>query len=556
MNPDEALLLLAAYRDGTISEPEARRLAEAIRRDAALAGELRREMEFSGLAAQALEGDGGESFVRSLRERAGAERQATEFIRILERRASARRAARVSAAGPLPVWVPAAASAAVFLLILGLALVFSRTEPPAGTATPPPDTASTPAPRPEPPPEIPASPEPSKGPAPLVIPPGRPLDPPPPLQERTPPPLPEAPARPSAPLPAPAPPPPPPREPTRVLEAVAELHVETGTAWVLHQGARSAETRIPDGAGVQSSGVDARAVLLFRDGTRLTLMGDTRVPQIQRGPKGTRIALDQGRLVADIGKQPADQPFVFLTPHTEVRVLGTILKLGLEDGATRLEVVQGKVRLYKEGRSLDVGAGQLAWAGAQGFIPPRPIHPDEILLLPSQGRITGAEWSLVRDLKSTTGWVFEAGNSPYKPWDHVESRLSYVTYTFQASAEREYRLWVKTSSVEKRDWWLRDQVVVEPVNAVLSRKCDKFGNHPTSAYVFTGVAATTGYSWLSGHGESWLVENPPLTVRFKETGPQALRIFVGHPSVRIDAVWLSASQKSRPPAKYLPPIDR
>ena len=52
------------------------------------------------------------------------------------------------------------------------------------------------------------------------------------------------------------------------------------------------------------------------------------------------------------------------------------------------------------------------------------------------------------------------------------------------------------------------------------------------------------------------MEDAPITIRFNETGPQALRIFVGHPSVRIDSVWLSATQKSRPAAKLLPPAER
>jgi hypothetical protein len=300
----------------------------------------------------------------------------------------------------------------------------------------------------------------------------------------------------------------------------------------------------------------SRAAVRLPDGTLLTLAPDTVVTEIQRGPKGTRILLERGSLTGDIEKQPADQPLVFVTPHAEARVLGTVLRIGIEGGATRLEVRQGRVRLSKEGRSLDVATGQYAMAGPQGFTPLKAVHPDEIVLLPQDARLVGSEWTLLRDLKASSGWVLEAGTSPSKPWDPVEERLSYVMFTFHASADRDYRLWVRATSMGRGDAWLRDQVVVEPVGARLSRRCEKFGAGPASAYVFTGVAALPGFAWLSGHGEAWKVEDAPITVRFKETGMQTLRLFVGHPSVRVDSVWLSATQKSRPPAKVYPPVIR
>jgi len=58
---------------------------------------------------------------------------------------------------------------------------------------------------------------------------------------------------------------------------------------------------------------------------------------------------------------------------------------------------------------------------------------------------------------------------------------------------------------------------------------------------------------MSGHGEEAKAETPPLTVKFAESGWQNLRVYVGHPWVRVDTIWLSATQKTRPSARQLPP---
>jgi len=58
---------------------------------------------------------------------------------------------------------------------------------------------------------------------------------------------------------------------------------------------------------------------------------------------------------------------------------------------------------------------------------------------------------------------------------------------------------------------------------------------------------------VSGSGEEAKAEAPPLTVKFAESGWQNIRVYVGHPWVRIDTLWLSTTQKTRPPARHVPP---
>jgi hypothetical protein len=241
------------------------------------------------------------------------------------------------------------------------------------------------------------------------------------------------------------------------------------------------------------------------------------------------------------------------TPHGEARVLGTVFRLVVDPASTRLEVREGKVRLTRESKSVDVPAGQYATAGAGTSLAARSLSPDEIVLTAQQARLTGAEWTLIRDLKSLTGVALEAGQPPFKVVDHVETRPSYATFTFFASADKEYRLWLRATSFEKGDPWNRDMVTIEPVRATLSQKSPFFGSAPTTAYVFTGVASTPGYTWIGGHGEEAKADAPALTVKFAETGWQNIRVYVGHPWIRVDTLWLSTTQKTRPSAKTVPP---
>lgn len=205
-----------------------------------------------------------------------------------------------------------------------------------------------------------------------------------------------------------------------------------------------------------------------------------------------------------------------------------------------------------------VAAGQFAMAAPGQPMTPRSISPDEIVLYPHQAKLTGAEWTLVREPKalSSVGVVLEAGPTPFKVTDHVVNRLSYATYTFYAPADKEYRIWMRVTSQEKGDPWLRDMVTIEPLRATMNQKSAFFGAAPTTAWVVTGAAATPGFTWISSHGEEARANVPPISVKFAESGFQNIRLFTGHPWVRVDAIWLSATQKTRPGPKIVPTGER
>jgi hypothetical protein len=551
MSPEELHRLIEEYRDGSISDADARRLAEAIRGDARIAQRVRRELAFTGHLGQSLDSSDDAAFARSFNERVAAERGGDAFRVEFEKRTSLRaRTRRVSP--PRPSRVPFLVAAAFLLAILA-AVVWQKQQQPAPSVIivkqPPPPTAPPEIPDPEPQPVPPPKPEP-------VEPKETPKPEPPPPPKTEPAPKPETPKPPPARAPEPPKPVPPvkPVESTRVI-AVARLDKVEGAVFI-GDDRRPAKAGEDAASGLRVAAGSAHLVLA--DGTRLTVGPGATIREIAKGLKGTRVEIVVGTITADIARQPADQPLTFATPHAEVRVVGTVLRLVVEAASTRLEVKEGKVQLTRDGKTVVVAAGQFAVAAPGQPMTPRSISPDEIVLYPHQAKLTGAEWTLVREPKalSSVGVVLEAAVAPYKVTDHVQTRPSYATFTFYAPADKEYRIWMRLTSQEKGDPWLRDAVTIEPLKGTMNQRSPFFGAAPTTAWVVTGAAATPGFTWISSHGDAERANVPPISVKFHETGFQTIRLFTGQPAVRVDAIWLSATQKTRPGPKVLPPAER
>jgi hypothetical protein len=550
MSPEELARLVDAYRDGTIGREDAGRLVAVIRAGGEESRRVLRELEFEGILAQALAEPDDEAFLRSLNERIAAEREESAFLRAFEGR---RALVSVKKRPPRGWGLPAALAGAV--LLAGL-LYFVMTS---GPGVPPQKIAeqhARPEPGEAPPAPLEVLPSPSEG-VPTPEPPGREVAPPVPA----PPPVSEPPPPPSRPPPPkgvdlprdenPAPPPAPPKE-TRV--ALATVTSVQGEVFRLDGASRAAIVEgqgLATGQGIEC-GAKGSVTALFPDGTRLELGSDTVVREMS-DRKGKRVMLARGVLVAQVAKQPADAPMVFATPHGEARVLGTALRLEV-DAQTRLEVTEGRVRLTRTGgKAADVPSGNVALCGP-GLDPvARVAHPEEIVLLPRDARLVGDEWRVTADRNASSGAALEVAKAPFKPIDHVDKRPSFALFTFWASSEFEYRLWLRSSSLATGDRWTREMVTLEPQNCTLSAKSPFFGAMPTTAFVFTGLASWTGYGWSSGPFDEAKPDAAPLLVKFKTTGMQTLRVFTDHPSIRIDGVWLSVRQSVRPAAKFLPP---
>ncbi len=282
----------------------------------------------------------------------------------IRRRAPARRALPRRASRGWVAWTSLAAAALVAVAV-ALALPLRPASGPAPEAARRPEPRAVPAPlppaplespRPEPPPP---SPEPAlrpEAPSPRPAPPAPPPEPEkpkaPPAVERveTPPAEPEK----------PKPPAPPAAEPPRTAVTVA--HVERVRGLLKPKAAVGAAVLSGDALSLESP--DALAVLRFADGARLSFRGPASAA-LSEGEAGRRVDLSGGLLVAEIPRQAEGRPFTVATPHAEIRILGTVLKVAIDPDAregTRVEVLEGKVRLKRnsDGRTLELAAGQQA----------------------------------------------------------------------------------------------------------------------------------------------------------------------------------------------------
>lgn len=542
--------LLARWFDGALDPEEEARLDALLAADPAAFERFKGLLGVEGLL-RAREGDVDllpGRVLASLRAEGPRRRFTSRVMETIQgRKSSARRDLRLA-------WVAAAAA----IVLAALAAAVLRPAKPAAPRAVEEVRVETPVPPPPPPPPvlkesdtvIPPPPPPAPPPAPPVKKESDPVTPPP-----APPPKAEPPAPPAPPKAEPEP------APTTVeRRALAVLRAPAGAVKLAEGEARDGAPLYPGGSVETAAGA---AAVEFPDGTRLELGEQTELRELAdrepgRKPRGWRALVARGTVAASVARQPAEQPFTLLTAQAEVRVLGTAFRLGVEPGPkgrTALEVSEGKVRLLRvrDGRSLDLGPGQMAVAGPEGDLAPRPAAVDEIGLSARDARLTGAEWKLVPDPRASSGAALEAQKTPHKVTDHAETRPAYASFQFWARADKEYTVWVRAYSTGAGDPWTRDMLTVHPFEARLNQPSPFFGAAPTSAFVTTGLGALPAYAWASGHAEDGRPDPLPLRVRFLRTGFQTLRLYVGHPGIRVDAVWLSAAQPQRPGPRVFPP---
>jgi hypothetical protein len=435
MNHEELAGLIDAYRDGTLGPDEAARLAEAIRAGGETADRIRRELEMAGRLGQVFDGADDAAFLRSFQERMRAENGKSQFIRAFEAKREAggpgrtRRVPRLARrafepSSPAP-WIGVAAAV---MLAVGLLLLLGRSSrrptpavrPPVEEAAvkPVPDTSGSPDGRrpvivesPKGPgktagtpetPDAPPSPEPAvargpvEGPGPIP-----PAEEPPAVRPEpvAPDPVPDmvrVPEPPVAPKPPIAPRPDAPlssdavktvaKPRTEAQASVAILERFRGKVVVLgEKGEAPAKARQPlrPAQTVQVIGLGA-AEIRFPDGTRVEVQRDAAVAFPAADGATARLEVIEGRILAEVARQPAGKPFVFASAEADAVVLGTRLALTVIPGLTRLDVYQGKVRLDRRSRdeSVAVTAGQHAIAtkgralkalGPFTAVPRRPV---------------------------------------------------------------------------------------------------------------------------------------------------------------------------------------
>lgn len=293
-------------------------------------------------------------------------------------------AAKVAPRAATRSWIPWAAAAAILLSILGLLLLATepaqetktvRTAPKKVEAEDPKPTAPVEVPKPIPPKPQEPAPEPLKPPTP------KPAEP-----------APEPPAKPTHENPAPEPvkpaPTPEPAKPVTEVTIAAIQRLE-GEVFVVTGASRTpakAGQDLRNGDGLECRGALSWAIVSYPDRTRVEVEGNTVVRELlgRQPGKGLRVVVEKGAVKAEVAKQPAGQPMLFLSAHGQAQVLGTTLRIVVEGDpkkGMRLEVEEGKVELANlAGRTVLVESGHSAIA-ATGTMPAiRRLSKDEVLL--------------------------------------------------------------------------------------------------------------------------------------------------------------------------------
>jgi hypothetical protein len=248
-------------------------------------------------------------------------------------------------------------------------------------------------------------------------------------------------------------------------------------------------------------------------------------------------------------------------PHGAAKILGTTLKLSVDPEpkkGTRLEVEEGRVELKNlSGAHVEVGSGQFAVAQEGMELVARMVPIDEILLSPRQAVLVGNEWIVAKDRGAAGGTALYSRETSYKirkvgtghVYDSVKNRPSYVLFNFQAEGGKDYHIWIHGRSLpEDPNHLVTSELAIEPANAQLSQVDGQAALAGDNAYSYTGFFHFTSYGWIGGRGEFGRADAVPLSVRFTQSGAQTLKIYVLQVPAWIDAVWLSATQKTRPEA--------
>lgn len=134
---------------------------------------------------------------------------------------------------------------------------------------------------------------------------------------------------------------------------------------------------------VTTIGPDSSAELLYPEGTRLLMAGDTELRLTDSG-LGPQVAVRAGSLSADVRPQSPGRPLRILTGEAEVEVLGTKLTISRRAGCTQVGVHEGKVKLTREAdrRSAEVLEGQRATVAAYAVLQPnRMDRPPDLYSL-------------------------------------------------------------------------------------------------------------------------------------------------------------------------------
>ncbi len=133
---------------------------------------------------------------------------------------------------------------------------------------------------------------------------------------------------------------------------------------------------IRSGDLLRTEGAGSFALLKYKDGSVVTVVGDTEiVGKIADSRKHLQVR--RGNIVGHVARQPEGKSMLIDTPNAEAEVMGTVLSLFAGLAMTELAVQEGHVRMKNlvDGKVIDVRGGHSAIASAKSEFVSVPIPP-------------------------------------------------------------------------------------------------------------------------------------------------------------------------------------
>ena len=131
---------------------------------------------------------------------------------------------------------------------------------------------------------------------------------------------------------------------------------------------------IRSGDMLRTEGAGSFALLKYKDGTVVTVVGDTEIVGATADSR-KHLEVHRGNIVGHVAPQPQGKSMLIHTPNAEAEVMGTELALFAGLAMTELAVQDGHVRLKNlfDGKIIDVRGGHSAIASAKSEFVAVPI---------------------------------------------------------------------------------------------------------------------------------------------------------------------------------------
>jgi ferric-dicitrate binding protein FerR (iron transport regulator) len=146
----------------------------------------------------------------------------------------------------------------------------------------------------------------------------------------------------------------------RLEQTAGDVRVLGANGGVRTIASSSAPAPLREGDTVRTRGTQSSTAVVYPDGTRLTLVGDTSLT-CGDGPSHS-VVMHEGTLAASVQPQSGRQPMLLATPTAQLEVLGTRFLIEALANRTDLSVSEGRVRVVRvrDGQTIEVPDGSYA----------------------------------------------------------------------------------------------------------------------------------------------------------------------------------------------------